>query len=342
MRKDLAIIIGLHVIFLLYALYEVFELILLLVPENLDKYTYTENTNKDNHIDTSIADSFSNTEYKIPKIIHQVWLSENNSTIPEIWLPQQQSCIELHPDYEYILWSTKTSREFLQENYPWFVPTYDSYPYVVMRADAIRYFVLSHYGGVYVDLDNGCARRLDPLLTTSAWVRKSKPTGIGNNVMGFVPKHPFLLQVLTKLKSYNRNWLIPYLTTMYGTGPLFLSVIWLKYKRNIIPDDYQITVIMPPYYLGNDVGTDPSDPSYIKSNPFFTVTQGSSWHKGDASTIKLMGRHWIVFTILITLLVLTIFMLEYIFYKKIVRKFSSRIFRNNRSRYQQLDMELYN
>lgn len=36
----------------------------------------------------------------IPKIIHQTY---KNETIPEIWLSAQQSCIDLHPDYEYIV-----------------------------------------------------------------------------------------------------------------------------------------------------------------------------------------------------------------------------------------------
>lgn len=36
----------------------------------------------------------------IPKIIHQTYKTEN---IPEVWSNAQQSCIELHPDYEYIV-----------------------------------------------------------------------------------------------------------------------------------------------------------------------------------------------------------------------------------------------
>lgn len=36
----------------------------------------------------------------IPKIIHQTY---KNETIPEVWVDAQQSCIDLHPDYEYIV-----------------------------------------------------------------------------------------------------------------------------------------------------------------------------------------------------------------------------------------------
>ena len=36
----------------------------------------------------------------IPKIIHQTW---KNETIPEDWSIAQYTCLDLHPDYEYIV-----------------------------------------------------------------------------------------------------------------------------------------------------------------------------------------------------------------------------------------------
>ena len=38
--------------------------------------------------------------------------------------------------------------------YPWFLEDWDQYEFPIQRADAIRYFVLSHYGGIYIDLDD--------------------------------------------------------------------------------------------------------------------------------------------------------------------------------------------
>ena len=38
--------------------------------------------------------------------------------------------------------------------YPWFLETFDNYQFPIQRADAIRYFVLAHYGGIYIDLDD--------------------------------------------------------------------------------------------------------------------------------------------------------------------------------------------
>lgn len=36
----------------------------------------------------------------IPKIIHQTYANES---IPEVWREAQQSCLDLHEDYEYIV-----------------------------------------------------------------------------------------------------------------------------------------------------------------------------------------------------------------------------------------------
>jgi hypothetical protein len=89
----------------------------------------------------------------IPKIIHQTYINES---IPAHWKGPQQSCIDLHEDYEYKLWTDKLSREFIAAEYPWFLETFDGYNFPIQRADAIRYFVLAHYGGVYIDLDDVC------------------------------------------------------------------------------------------------------------------------------------------------------------------------------------------
>jgi mannosyltransferase OCH1-like enzyme len=59
------------------------------------------------------------------------------------------------------------SHEFISAEYPWFLSTFDSHPFPIQRTDAIRYFVLAYFGGIYIDLDNSYNRRLDPLLLPS-------------------------------------------------------------------------------------------------------------------------------------------------------------------------------
>lgn len=118
-----------------------------------------------------------------------------------------------------------------------------------MRADAIRYFVLATYGGIYIDLDDGCQRKLDPLLSYRAWLRKTVPTGISNDAMGAVPQHPFFLRVIQSLKHYRRDWKVPYITVMGNTGPLFLSVVWKEYMKEVNGDEEKrVRILMPDEY----------------------------------------------------------------------------------------------
>lgn len=125
----------------------------------------------------------------------------------------------------------------------------------------------------------GCNRRLDPLLSYSAWVRKTKPTGISNDAMGSAPQHPFFLQVIESLQSYNRNWRVPYITVMYSTGPLFLSVIWKEYIRWGTSEEGRVRILMPDEYdfilsQFDPILTVPLMQVHQKAVEFFHLPQG--------------------------------------------------------------------
>ncbi|QPG75304.1 hypothetical protein FOA43_002655 [Brettanomyces nanus] len=267
MRRSLKVIIWAHITIAAFLLY--CSLDLLLLP--LDDLT------KDALLDSELnsADDKIEKPAIIPKIIHQTYKTED---VPEIWRAGQQRCKDLHPEYEYILWTDDMARKLIEEEYDWFLETWDSYKFPIERADAIRYFALVRYGGIYIDLDDGCERKLDPLLTVPAFARTTTPTGVSNDVLGSVPGHPFFVKVLNNLQNYNRNWLVPYITIMFSTGPLFLSVILEQYRRNNIPEEANVRIMLPDDYTG-------------KENSFFVISKGSSWHLDDARFIKALGRH---------------------------------------------------
>lgn len=213
----------------------------------------------------------------IPKIIHQTY---KNASIPTIWQGAQASCLALHQEedgWEYKLWTDETSLEFIETEYPWFYDTFANYPYPIQRADAIRYFVLARYGGVYIDLDDGCNRALEPLLSYPAFVRRTVPTGISNDVMGSVPRHPFFMRVIDEIQNYDRGWILPYITVMGSTGPLFLSVMWRHWTSDGLnvgdgEDGGRVRLIFPDEYNGH-------------SWSFFTHHTGNSWHGADVQFI---------------------------------------------------------
>lgn len=248
----------------------------------------------------------------IPKIIHQTYKTED---IPEHWKEGRQKCLDLHPDYKYILWTDEMAYEFIKEEYPWFLDTFENYKYPIERADAIRYFILSHYGGVYIDLDDGCERKLDPLLAFPAFLRKTSPLGVSNDVMGSVPRHPFFLKALKSLKHYDKYWFIPYMTIMGSTGPLFLSVIWKQYKRWGIPKNGTVRILQPAYYK-------------MHSYSFFSITKGSSWHLDDAKLMKALENH--ILSCVVTGFIFGFFILygEFTFYCWLCSKNFSNLTKN--------------
>ncbi|MEC4982476.1 MAG: glycosyltransferase [Oscillatoria sp. PMC 1068.18] len=97
----------------------------------------------------------------IPKVIHQTW---KTNTIPKQCQPFQKSWQTHHPDWEYRFWTDADNRAFIAQEYEWFLPIYDSYDRGIKKADAVRYLIMHHYGGVYVDLDFECLQPLNPLL----------------------------------------------------------------------------------------------------------------------------------------------------------------------------------
>jgi hypothetical protein len=88
----------------------------------------------------------------VPKIIHQQW---KTNTVPEKFMKWRTKWFELfpEPEYKHMLWTDTNGRELIETHYPWFLKTYDNYKHNINRADAVRYFILHRYGGIYADLD---------------------------------------------------------------------------------------------------------------------------------------------------------------------------------------------
>lgn len=94
MRRVLSIFLLINLLFLFLLVRSVSTLLLLLVEDAAADAI---------HFAELLSPNSSMIEQRpeiIPKIIHQTY---RNETIPEVWIDAQQSCIELHPDYEYIV-----------------------------------------------------------------------------------------------------------------------------------------------------------------------------------------------------------------------------------------------
>lgn len=91
-------------------------------------------------------------------LIHYVWTDFKNEMnanprIPDLLLERIEMCGKVNPDDQITIWTGPMCRQLLIDHYPSYLPTYDSLQEPIMRCDMIRYFILYHYGGVYVDCD---------------------------------------------------------------------------------------------------------------------------------------------------------------------------------------------
>ncbi|KAK2601633.1 hypothetical protein QQS21_004783 [Conoideocrella luteorostrata] len=245
------------------------------------------------------------TQY-IPRIIHQIfhnWHDVDNATMPDIWDEARHSCTSLHPDWEYILWTTGPSREFIHKEYPWYLETYDGLSFPVQRVDALRYFLMRHYGGIYVDLDNGCRTNLEPLLYFPTWLTYGGHGTLSNNILGAQPNHPFWNLVTESLIPYSWKYPLPYLTISFATGQWFLTELWERYHAELADGQPPLTRIMMDGRPGSAPWT------------FFTATEGGSWSNWDNYVFGWIGTHLVEFVLGIVVFILALAGLLFGFWK---------------------------
>ncbi|MCJ1286152.1 hypothetical protein MMC26_005497 [Xylographa opegraphella] len=248
----------------------------------------------------------------IPKIIHQVFhdWKFHNQTMPSDWDEVRQTCIDSNKGWEYRLWTEQSSRELIETHYPWFLSTYDGYKFPVQRVDAVRYFILLKYGGIYLDLDNvrsldlvlsrcfglasyssscvltsdliqGCLRDLTPLLYYPTWTTDGGRGALSNNILASIPNHPFWVLLTNSLIPYNYNYFFPYVTISYASGQWFETAVWQAYHRTAAgssPENRLHRVMM-------------DDRPGVEPWIFFTQERGGTWVNWDNYFFLWIGDH---------------------------------------------------
>lgn len=171
------------------------------------------------------------------------------------------------------LWTDDAARDFIASKYEWFLATYDGYRHKIQRVDALRYFLLYEYGGIYSDLDIGIRTSLATLRQfKGVTLPVTKPMGFSNDLMIATPKHPFLLQVIHALVDFDVNYGLPYLTVMASTGPLFLSI------QAVLFHNRSAVNALSPHLYGSRTG-------------LVMHTDGNSWHSWDAEMILMAWQY---------------------------------------------------
>lgn len=199
------------------------------------------------------------TQPNIPHILHQSWNTYNVPTAFQKWI---QSWVERHPHWEYWFWTPKDAKALIQKHYPNFMSMYDKYqPSIEVKTDAMRYFIMEQYGGVYVDIDMENLRNIDEwtykyncFITEDTyehsflWHRNSR-SWMTNIIVACRPHHPFYNFTIQRLPF---NALAEVASQV--NGPVFLDRAYLAYNestrnQNDLKEIDKVASIRPEYFL---------------------------------------------------------------------------------------------
>ncbi|GAB7360524.1 hypothetical protein MBLNU230_g8473t1 [Neophaeotheca triangularis] len=228
-------------------------------------------------------------EQLAPRILHQIFLQEGRNSTLDKYTPARQSCQNIHQDWEHMLWTDANATTFVADYYPHILPHYKTYRQTIQRTNILRYLLIHHFGGVYLDLDITCRVPLDSL-THLPWITPAAhPAGINNAFILARSGHPFLDKVIAAIAGQDLNWGLPYVENMLSTGCMFVTNLWMEYarhEREHAPEDKV-------YLLADENGN--LEGQMLRGaivTPLFEHGGASSWHGWDAATIVLVGKHY--------------------------------------------------
>jgi len=163
----------------------------------------------------------------IPKIIHQLWIGPKSPPSKHM-----NTWKDKNTHMEYIQWNEK---EIAKRNFRFECQEkIDDMAEINGKADIMRWEILYHYGGVFLDADSICIESIDDcLMTTKAFAgweqEKVRPDLIATGTMGFPPKHPLARAAIDWIinndvnveRTGKRAWITVgpgLLTRLYNTG----------------------------------------------------------------------------------------------------------------------------
>jgi len=246
----------------------------------------------------------------IPKIIHQIFYPIYLNEIPEEWKKHITLWKQMHPSWGHKFWDIDESRLFLEKEYPWFLNTWLNYKYPIQKCDSIRYFILYHYGGLYVDLDEYPLRPFDNLLEYNVLLAESifSTIELSNYLMASIPNHPFMKMCIDELQNTTNKYKLfgSHLHIMYSTGPSFLTNVYHKYINNN-PNDIFIISSNNLKGIGGYCNEGKHIQGYLLGND-----KGKTWNKLDTKIISHLycNRYFYITCFILIIFSLLLFLLK--------------------------------
>lgn len=219
---------------------------------------------------------------KIPKIIHQIWIGPN--PFPKKAHTWKKTWQELHPEWEYKLWTNIDVKNLDLKNKKYF----DEAINWGEKADILRYEILYQFGGVYVDVDFESLKPLD-------WLHHScdfyagihaipllfkKKLRINNGIIAARPNHPILKRAIARIKNFRTQ---PKVSKR--TGPEFFSSM-IQETLKTCEKQKTVDIIFPSNFF---YPSGPRDPN----GSLFTIMPGLAYIQPETLAVHYYTGFWI-------------------------------------------------
>ncbi len=178
----------------------------------------------------------TSTRRRIPRVIHQIMVDTKTwgHDVPSRWNASYQSVLEQNlGEFEHHLWTDEKTHMFIQKHgSDFYKNTYITYKYDMQRIDPFRYVLLYYFGGIYIDMENGCNRSFKDLLATLealdpdsphlAAFPRSKAFGVETDLLISTAGHLLYKQLISRL--FNHYFLFHFWTILLSAGPIYVSI----------------------------------------------------------------------------------------------------------------------
>ena len=220
-----------------------FDLIYLFLPKkhsilsrNNEHPLFMNEINYVNNIHSQTRLSLFNS---IPKLFHFIWISPLlNSTTTQTLTSEVilniQTCMELHINWNYLVWTD----HMVREEFPEFVDLLIAIQMPSIMSDVLRMAILSKHGGVYMDTDFWCLRNFERLLKNqycSGFCANEESSFdnqafrlISGGLIGTTPNHPVLVAAAREIQLASLGDGKPNVIT----GPFFWGSIIKRYNTS--------------------------------------------------------------------------------------------------------------
>lgn len=164
---------------------------------------------------------------RIPKKIHQIWLG---SPYPEKYKALQKSWRDLHPDWEFKVWTDADVDAFRLKN----IALFKKATNWGQKSDIWRLEILDRYGGLYIDTDFLCLKPFDILHYACDFyigIAHSKTVVFYNGLIGAAPGHPIIKKCIEKISLGDGSNTEE--SIQRATGPHFITKCFFDVAPNI-------------------------------------------------------------------------------------------------------------